>query len=171
MAWTTPGTAVAGDVLTAAFWNTQVRDNLIELAPFSAAWTSYTSTIGNGWTLGTGTITASYLQVGKFVAVRLKFTVGNGTKGAGIPTFTLPTNAISGGYFGCDADLNDNTTDNILGKATINTAAFGTNVLAFQYMLIDGSVLKFRSVSSTAPFTWVATDSMELRGPLIYQAA
>lgn len=28
MAWTTPGTAVAGDVLTAAFWNTNVRDNL-----------------------------------------------------------------------------------------------------------------------------------------------
>jgi hypothetical protein len=27
MAWTTPGTAVAGDVLTAAFWNSNVRDN------------------------------------------------------------------------------------------------------------------------------------------------
>ena len=31
MAWTTPGTAVAGDVLTAAFWNLQVRDNLANL--------------------------------------------------------------------------------------------------------------------------------------------
>ena len=31
MAWTTPGTAVAGDVLTAAFWNLNVRDNLNEL--------------------------------------------------------------------------------------------------------------------------------------------
>jgi hypothetical protein len=28
MAFTTPGTAVAGEVLTAAFWNTNVRDNL-----------------------------------------------------------------------------------------------------------------------------------------------
>jgi hypothetical protein len=28
MAWTTPGTATAGEVLTAAFWNEQVRDNL-----------------------------------------------------------------------------------------------------------------------------------------------
>jgi len=27
MAWTTPGTATAGSVLTAAFWNEQVRDN------------------------------------------------------------------------------------------------------------------------------------------------
>lgn len=28
MAWTTPGTAVAGDVLTAARWNSDVRDNM-----------------------------------------------------------------------------------------------------------------------------------------------
>lgn len=32
MPWTTPGTAVAGDVLTAAFWNEQVRDNMASLA-------------------------------------------------------------------------------------------------------------------------------------------
>jgi hypothetical protein len=31
MAWTTPGTAVAGEVLTAAFWNEQVRDNMAVL--------------------------------------------------------------------------------------------------------------------------------------------
>ena len=29
MAWTTPGTAVAGEVLEAAFWNEQVRDNML----------------------------------------------------------------------------------------------------------------------------------------------
>ena len=29
MAWTTPGTATAGEVLTAAFWNANVRDNLV----------------------------------------------------------------------------------------------------------------------------------------------
>lgn len=31
MPWTTPGTATAGEVLTAAFWNLNVRDNLNEL--------------------------------------------------------------------------------------------------------------------------------------------
>ena len=31
MAFTTPGTAVAGEVLTAAFWNTNVRDNLNDI--------------------------------------------------------------------------------------------------------------------------------------------
>ena len=29
MAWTNPGTAVAGDVLTASFWNSNVRDNML----------------------------------------------------------------------------------------------------------------------------------------------
>jgi len=31
MAWTTPGTAVAGEVLTAARWNSDVRDNTADL--------------------------------------------------------------------------------------------------------------------------------------------
>jgi hypothetical protein len=31
MAWTTPGTAVAGTLLTSSFWNEQVRDNLANL--------------------------------------------------------------------------------------------------------------------------------------------
>jgi hypothetical protein len=37
MAYTAPGTAVAGDVLTAAFWNQQVRDNMEAVAgpPFA----------------------------------------------------------------------------------------------------------------------------------------
>ena len=33
MAWTAPMTAVSGSVLTAAQWNTNVRDNLLETAP------------------------------------------------------------------------------------------------------------------------------------------
>lgn len=31
MPWTTPGTATAGEVLPASFWNTQVRDNSLHL--------------------------------------------------------------------------------------------------------------------------------------------
>lgn len=33
MAWTTPGTAVAGATATAAFWNANVRDNMLETYP------------------------------------------------------------------------------------------------------------------------------------------
>ena len=37
MAWTTPGTATAGEVLTAAFWNLQVRDNMNSLVEAGTA--------------------------------------------------------------------------------------------------------------------------------------
>jgi len=45
MAFTTPGTAVAGEVLTAAFWNEQVRDNMDTLV---AAGTVLPSSPGDG---------------------------------------------------------------------------------------------------------------------------
>ena len=76
MAWTTPGTATAGEVLTAAFWNTNVRDNSNEFASFFAAWTSYTPTIKQGVTLTKTTTYAKYVQIGKIVwgNVRLDIT-------------------------------------------------------------------------------------------------
>jgi len=44
MAWTTPGTAVAGNVLTAAQWNSDVRDNSLALSRgYKAATTLATS--------------------------------------------------------------------------------------------------------------------------------
>ncbi len=44
MAWTTPGTATAGEVLTASFWNTNVRDNLLALPRGLVAEDTSTST-------------------------------------------------------------------------------------------------------------------------------
>jgi hypothetical protein len=43
MAFTTPGTAVAGDVLTAAFWNTNVRDNSNAVGNILVAASSFTT--------------------------------------------------------------------------------------------------------------------------------
>lgn len=47
MAWTTPMTAVAGNTLTAADWNTHVRDNLLETSPAKAT-TAGSLFVGNG---------------------------------------------------------------------------------------------------------------------------
>jgi hypothetical protein len=54
MPWTTPGTAVAGDVLTAAFWNTQVRDNSQHL---------YDAAKRIGYTTATSNYTVNQLTV------------------------------------------------------------------------------------------------------------
>jgi hypothetical protein len=84
MAWTTPGTATAGSVLTAAFWNTQVRDNLNttytygKLAYFRDEQTSGTNA---------GTFTS-----GSFVTRTLNTTVVNNITGASLGSnqITLP---------------------------------------------------------------------------------
>ena len=95
MAWTTPGTATAGEVLTAAFWNTNVRDNSNELAPFFSGWTSWTPQIDQGASTNIAKTVhrAKYLQIGKMVMFNMTLNVtGTGTGGLAI-TVTLPVPA------------------------------------------------------------------------------
>jgi hypothetical protein len=83
MAWTTPGTAVAGDVLTAAFWNSNVRDNSIELAPFFDSRVGYTATLLQSTTVTKSLTFCRYLKVGRFVTVEFELVVTAGTAGVG----------------------------------------------------------------------------------------
>lgn len=102
MAWTTPETAVAGDVLTAAWLNQNVRDNLDALAPFFSTWTSYTPQIDQGASTNIAkTIEyAKYLIVNKTVwlNVKVKFT---GTGSNAMMTMTFPTNIQPQYTVGC----------------------------------------------------------------------
>lgn len=94
MAWTTPRTWVAGEVVTAAILNTHIRDNLNAIG---AAWTSYTPT----WvasttnpTVGNGTLTGAYMQAGKYVAFRIYIVFGSTTtRGSGEYRFGYPVTA------------------------------------------------------------------------------
>ena len=47
MAWTTPGTATAGEVLTAAFWNANVRDNSNDLRSYQNRYARFKRTAGS----------------------------------------------------------------------------------------------------------------------------
>jgi hypothetical protein len=91
MAWTTPRTWVAGEVVTAALLNAHVRDNLLAV---SGLWTGYTPTI-SGFA---GTLTvARYTQIGKTVSVYVKYTVTSvsGTMSVSLPA-TASTNMAAG---------------------------------------------------------------------------
>jgi hypothetical protein len=68
MAWSTPLTAVSGSVLTAAQWNTSVRDNLNETAPAkaTAAGQIFVSTAANA--IAARTIAADYLVTSESTA-------------------------------------------------------------------------------------------------------
>ena len=86
MAWTTPRTWIAGEVVTAALLNAQVRDNLTYLKG-DAAWIPVT--FQNGWVnYGPPVQTVQYRKIGD--VVYLRGTAKSGTVGSGTPIFTLP---------------------------------------------------------------------------------
>lgn len=107
MAWTTPGTATAGDVLTASFWNTQVRDQFVEVAPLMTAWTTFTPTIAQGVTTNIAKTTnySKYVRVGKLIIWQFDLALtGAGTNANGF-TLTIPVNFASSMNAVCGAGI------------------------------------------------------------------
>ncbi len=97
MAWTSPNTVATGDAVTASMYNTYVRDNSNELAPFFAAWTSYTPVIKQGVTLTKTTTYAKYVQIGKFVWGNIRLAITSaGTAGQQVRV-ELPTAMVGAG--------------------------------------------------------------------------
>jgi hypothetical protein len=67
MPWTSPSTWVAGAILTASQLNTQLRDNMTELAPFFAAWTSWTPVVSQSANVSITNNRSRYIKVGRLV--------------------------------------------------------------------------------------------------------
>ena len=80
-------------MLTAAFWNENVRDNSLELAPFFTGWVSYTPQVDQGASVNIAKTVnyAKYLRVGNLVMVQLNLTFTAGGTGGSAVTITLPS--------------------------------------------------------------------------------
>jgi hypothetical protein len=154
MPWTTPGTATAGEVLTASFWNTQVRDQFIELAPFMASWTSFTPTI-SGLSVGNGTHASAYVRVGKLIIIRYDFTFGSTTTISGAPVFSLPSGiTLSGSLIATQVEFFDFGTARYSGLVEMEN---NTQVVC-QAISTSGSYAVQAGPSATIPFTWTTND-------------
>ncbi|MFE1926540.1 hypothetical protein ACFW91_28765 [Streptomyces asoensis] len=91
-----PRTWVVGEVVTAALFNQEIRD---QFSSIFDAWTTYTPT----WTatsnpnISTGTITGRYLKVGRRCIAVVKITMGSSTTfGSGGYNIGLPFAAAAG---------------------------------------------------------------------------
>lgn len=74
----------------------------------SAAWTAYTPTAAN-FTVGNGTLTGRYIQIGKIIIVRITFTAGSTSSyTASAATVTLPFGAHATGGQSLSAIMNNN---------------------------------------------------------------
>ena len=155
MAWTTPGTATAGDVLTASFWNTQVRDNMVELAPFFATWTSFTPTMTNV-TVGNGTHNSRYLKIGRIVFVNYEFTFGSTTSISGAPVFSVPF-SVSGPLMAGQVMFLDAGTQRYIGMVEIENSSSG---VVCQGINTTGTYATQLAPNATNPFTWTTNDKV-----------
>lgn len=134
------------------------------------SWDTWTPTWTN-LTLGNGTLTAKYKQVGKTVQVHLKLVFGTTTSISGDATFSLPvTRAAYGGTANLD----------IIGQSGMYDTSLATFVLAynttpsttttnFRIMGASGTYVNPSAPNATTPFTWDNTD--EISSVLLYEAA
>lgn len=163
---TTPGTAVAGTTLTAAFWNTEVRDALTNL---QSAWTSYTPALTASTTnptLGAGSAAlGSYQRFGKdvFGTIDLSFGTSGVAAGSGVYEVSLPVTANTAAVLVGDGYFLDNSANQIyliVGRL-ISATTFR--------MYYDLQVAATPGISATAPVVPAIQDSYRIK--FQYQAA
>lgn len=129
------------------------------------AWESWTPTLTN-LTLGNGTATAAFIRIGRTIHYRFRFLLGSTSAVGTAPRFSLPVAAASGYTVGTfpigDVLLNDTGTAAWRAQACLVTT---TAALLLYYVAAETSA----NVTATAPFTWGATDYIEVSGT--YEAA
>ena len=134
---------------------------------YSADWTTYTPTWGSSGTapsLGNGTLTGKYLQVGKNVIVQMFFQIGStSTMGTGQWQFTLPFNSYQ---------LNGSTSGFALSGYLEDAGVLAYQALAGRKTGANSFALMTSvsaNVTATAPFTWATSDFFNLE--LVYGVA
>jgi hypothetical protein len=176
---TTPTTVDAGDVGTAGVATSASRSDhehpvsvtTAQLVPAAtiAAWTSWTPTFSN-FTLGNGTVTAKYVQLGKTTQWYLKVVLGSTSVVSGQITFTLPA-ATSSTYSSASADFM--ASGWILDSGTANFACMvGWNTSTTVTLAVwnaAGTYVTYNGVTNLIPMTWTTSDAFALAGT--YEAA
>lgn len=164
----TSGTAVTSVVQTG------VDSNNVQIYPTTPSgfgnWKSWTPTLAN-ITLGNGSVTAIYTQIGKTVFFRILFVMGSTSAMGTAPTFSLPvagapqvTSGSSSEPIG-QAWIEDTGVRNFQGICTLGSTAL---TAGFLFLAVSTSVIASQ-VTSTAPMTWGTGDSFQCVGS--YQVA
>lgn len=133
------------------------------------AWSSWTPTWAN-LTVGNGTLTAKYCQVGKLVICRLHFIFGTTSVMGSAATFTFPvTSASYPGTSGAPTIGSANYLD-VGVQGYPGHIVWATTTTAYLGMINAGSTyVKGEVSSSTVPFTWGTSD--EIHASFTYEAA
>jgi hypothetical protein len=163
MAFVTPTDVATGEVLTASRYNQDVVENFTQLDPLFSAWTAYTP-VWTNLTVGNGTNTGRYLQVGKAVVYQGQITWGSTTSATGSnTTVSLPVTAatVTGLGFQGSGYINDAGSRFYM----VNVWRGSATTALFVHSESGGAGL----VTGTAPMTWATSDALSWQ--LMYEAA
>jgi hypothetical protein len=128
-------------------------------------WVAFTSSPAN-ISVGNGTLSTRYQQIGKLVNVEVFFTLGSTSTVTGLPTFTLPVAAKNAGYTVIGvAGFGDSGVGTFVATPIVYSSFFYLAMIATggTYAKEDGNI------NATTPFTWTTSDTMIAR--FTYEAA
>ena len=167
MAWTTPRTWVAGEVVTAAIMNTHLRDNFNSFgAAWSTSWTPTWTASTTNPTLGNGTISGRYAEAGKTIFVYFSLVFGSTTtSGAGLWRFSYPVaprayqiinTGFPGWFYGEDA-----------GAVGYYLLPMHMTASTWSCVPTDGTnhARLTNQLQPAVPFTWAVGDFLENPAP------
>jgi hypothetical protein len=125
------------------------------------AWVGYTPTFSN-LTVGNGTSAFTYLQIGKTVHVRGRFSFGGTSSVSGLIAISLPVTAVSSNFVA-------NVTARSGGTDYALYAASTTTTLSLSAIGSAGTYANRVNTSATVPGTWNASDNITFSAT--YEAA
>jgi hypothetical protein len=126
---------------------------------WAGAWTAFTVTFGN-FTLGNGTATGKYMQIGKTVFAEWKITLGSTSSMGTEPYFFLPAGgAATTRLLSANVLFTDSGTAEVFG-AGIN--GFG-DALRLVCLNTAGTYATYAAVTATVPFTWATNDIITIQ--------
>ncbi|MFF1348516.1 hypothetical protein ACFVZJ_21475 [Streptomyces sp. NPDC058322] len=162
---TDPRTWNAGEMVTAAMLNQEIRDQLNSMfgawTPYTPAWTAATTNPA----LGNGTMIGRYLKIGRTVQFHVELTMGSTTTyGSGAWSLSLPFAAAAGA--GTRVGL-AHAVGTIRAAGHTLVAPLAANFQCF--FPASGSVSNLSNAGATNPFTWAAGNG--LRATLTYETA
>lgn len=135
----------------------------------SWAWTSYIPTFTN-FTIGNGTVTASYTQIGRTIFARGFVTLGTTSAMAVQPIMSLPVTSSSSIYVSDRSPLGTSSLNDTGTAEYESTVKWKTSTTAALWALnAAGTYATNANINSTAPFTWTSTDTFSWS--ISYEAA
>lgn len=120
-------------------------------------WVAYTPTLGN-FTLGNGTMTARWTQIGKTVLFSVRIVLGSTSAVTGVIQIGTPVTAAAAGWQ-CIATLADTGT-NFYYAFPLSV----TTLVELYVLNTAGTYATPSNTSATVPFTWTSTDVITVAG-------